>query len=90
MTYPKPTRRHFTEAARAAAVEARRFKRNNGPPLNTPEVFVVRSDEAHARFRWEVRRFGSVVVGRSACTYATTDAARSAGCDILARPQGQA
>lgn len=83
MPLDKPNRRHFTEAARAAAAEARRRKREEALPRETPEVFVVRQPEAHLQFIWEIRRFGAVVLGRGEVGHASPRAARSAGLEVL-------
>lgn len=79
MPLKKPTRRHFTPAAQAAAIEARRRKREAAAPRDTPEVFVVRLPGTHLQFRWEIRRFGAVVLDRSSADYSTVLGARSAG-----------
>lgn len=83
MPFDKPNRRHFTEAARAAAAEARRRKREEALPRETPEVFVVRQPQANLQFMWEIRRFGAVVLGRGEVGYANPRAARSAGLEVL-------
>lgn len=81
MPLSKPTGRHFTEAARAAAIEGRRRKAAEAAavPRDMPEVYVVRLQGAHLRFEWEIRRFGAVVLDRSITSYPTMQEARSAG-----------
>lgn len=76
-------RRHFTEAARAAAIEARRRKRVNAVPLDVLRLFVVRPAQTHGVFGWEIRRFGGVVLHRSVVEYSTMAEARAAGEQAL-------
>lgn len=91
MGFQKPvSRRHFTDAARAAAVEARRRKRETAVPRETPEIYVVRLPGAHLRFSWEIRRFGAVVLEKAETSYPTMQDARAAGETILARQQVEA
>ena len=78
-----PSRRHFTDAARAAALEARRRKREAAIPRGTPEVFVVRLPGASLLFGWEIRRFGAVVLDRSRADYPTMRDAYVAGREAL-------
>ena len=70
-------RSHFTEAARAAALVARRRKAENAAPVDTPAVFVTRLSDG--RFGWQVRRFGALVIQQSDVPYPTPVEARSAG-----------
>ena len=70
-------RRHFTDAARVAALAARRQKTENALPVDTPAVFVVRHEDG--RFGWEIRRYGAVLLRRGAETYETAVLARAAG-----------
>ncbi|WP_237478368.1 hypothetical protein [Lichenibacterium dinghuense] len=80
MPSQKPaSRRHFTPAARALAIEARRRKQETALPKGTPEVFVVRDDDPIRGYGWEIRRFGAVVLDKGLAIYSTTQAARSAG-----------
>lgn len=79
----KPTRRHFTAAAQAAAIEARRRKREAALPRDLPEVFVVRRPGAGLVFGWEIRRFGAVVLDAGSTDYSTMQGARSAGKSAL-------
>ncbi len=83
MPLSEPTRRRFTDAARAAALEARRRKRETAIPRETPDVFVVRLPGAALQFGWEIRRFGAVVLDRSRADYATTRDAYAAGREAL-------
>ena len=79
----------FSDAARAAAIEARRRKREQAVPLGTPEVFVVRRPDACLGYGWEIRRFGAVVLDRSVTDYSTLQGARSAGeAALTGRPCG--
>lgn len=80
----RPTKRHFTDAARAAALEVRRRNRELALPKNIPEVFVVRLAAAHLSFGWEIRRFGGVVLDKSGMGYASMQEAHIAGCEALA------
>ncbi|MBE7190301.1 hypothetical protein [Jatrophihabitans endophyticus] len=78
-----PSRRYFTETARAAAAEARRRKRDEALPPGTPEVYAIRLSDRHLRFGWEIRRFGGIVLHRGETGYASPAAARSAGLRAL-------
>ncbi|WP_237482956.1 hypothetical protein [Lichenibacterium dinghuense] len=73
MPLTRPTRRHFTEAARAAAIEARRRKREAALPRDTLEVFVVRRPTGGLEYGWEIRRFGALVFDKSLKDYSTAD-----------------
>ena len=65
MPYEKRSNaRHFTEAARAAAVAARRVKAAEFQSFGAPELFVVRASSGDMAFTWELRRFGGVVIQR--------------------------
>ncbi len=79
MSLSKPNRRHFTPAARAAAIEERRRRWKATPPRDTLEVFVVRRSTANLVFGWEIRRFGAVVIDKSVPDYSSMQEARSAG-----------
>lgn len=86
MEITKPNnRRHFTDAARAAAAVARRLKKENPAPIDTLKVFAVR--QADGRFGWEIRRFGALVIQRSVMTYSSLIEARSAGEQALPEVQ---
>ena len=78
-------RRHFTEAARAAALIARRRKAENPVPVSTPAVFVTRLSDG--RFGWEIRRFGALVIRRGDMAYPTFLEARFAGERALSEVQ---
>lgn len=80
----KPTRRYFTSAARAAAAEAIRRKKENAIPKDRPSVFVVRVPPTNKDYGWEIRRYGNIVLRRSAETFATLSEARIAGDIALA------
>ena len=83
----KTTRRHFTDAARAAALKARRRKQESRAAVENdgPEVFVVRHLGGILAFHWELRRFGGVVVDRSDAVFPCTSEARAAGDRALSR-----
>ena len=67
----KPTNRHFTEAARAAAKIARQLEKEQARVPNRPEVFAVRdTSDAHS-FEWQIRRFGGVVLDTSMTRFAS-------------------
>ncbi len=85
-----PSRRHFTDAARAAALVARRRKREAAVPREMPDVFVVRLSGAALRFGWEIRRFGAVVLDRSRADYPTTRDAYAAGREALSSQGSEA
>lgn len=78
-----PTRRHFTQAARAAALESRRRKREQKVQPDLPEVFVVRRAENERRFEWQIRRFGGVTLDRSSEMFDSVQAAQIAGRQAL-------
>ena len=80
MNLHKPaTRRHFTEAARAAAAEARRRKREHPVAKDCPEIFAVRLVAPSIEFGWEIRRYGAIILDKSSMGYPTASAALSAG-----------
>ena len=88
MPYGKPTRRHFTDLARAAAQEGRRRRQEARAVVSKdcPEVFVVRHlGGGTLAFLWEIRRFGGVVVDRSTEIFVRTSDARAAGDHALSR-----
>lgn len=75
----RPNRRHFTDAARAAAKEARRRKKEMQSDPNRPEIFVARAGPESRCFVWEIRRFGGVLLDRGTAPYDDAAEARSAG-----------
>ena len=79
-------RRHFTDAARAAARLARERKREVRAAMGSdvPEIFVVRHGDCTLQFHWEIRRFGGVVLDRSEAMFSSTVAARLAATRALA------
>ncbi len=83
MPADRPSKRHFTEAARAAALEARRRKREQALPSGIPEVFVIRRPIGGRGYGWEIRRFGGVILDRSSTHYSTMQGARFAGHSAL-------
>lgn len=74
-------KRHFTDAARAAAQAARRAKWAEPDRFGEPEMFVVRSDDKG--FTWELRRFGGVVLERGAGAFGDVASAKDAGSEAL-------
>lgn len=77
---PRKTRRHSTEAARAASIAVRKAKAAG--TVGLPELFIVKAEDP--TFTWELRRFGGVVLQRGAESFATVALARSAGEAALA------
>lgn len=75
----RPNRRHFTDAARAAAKEARRRKKEMQADPNRPEIFVARAGPESRCFVWEIRRFGGVLLDRGTAAYEDVAEARMAG-----------
>lgn len=76
---PRSPGRHFTDAARAAGLEARRRKAKPPALKGVPEVFAVHLPSAAKTFSWEIRRFGSLVLERGIDRFATVGEARVAG-----------
>jgi hypothetical protein len=80
------TRRHFTEAARQAALARRReIAALPKVPSGTLALFIIRGAEHGNDYGWEIRRFGAIVVARSECGYPAPLAARQAGEEALGR-----
>lgn len=78
------TRRHFTQAARDAALARRReIAAQPKDPSGALDLFVIRGAEHGNDFGWEIRRFGAIVVARSSCGYPAPTAARQAGEEAL-------
>ena len=74
------TRRHFTEAARQAALQRRReIAAMPKEPSGTLAMFVVRGAARGNDYGWEIRRFGAIVVARSLEGFPAPLAARQAG-----------
>ena len=65
------------EAARAAAAEALRVKRESPDNFGVPELFVVR--DGGSGFTWELRRFGGVLLQRGAEVFPSQALARNGG-----------
>ena len=80
----RSTRRCFTDAARAAALAARRAKACL-PKGDGLEVFAVRATDGHKTFAWEIRRFGGVTVELGQAVFPTHAEALAAGRRALAR-----
>ena len=74
--------RHIIEAARAAALETRRRKREAAVSREMPDIFVVRLPGTALRFGWESRA-GAVVLDRSRIDYPTMRDAYAAGRSAL-------
>lgn len=70
-------RRRFTEAARIAAAEARKAKREGPDTFGSPELFVVKAGERS--FTWELRRFGGVLLQRGPASFDSMALARIDG-----------
>lgn len=73
-----------SEAARLAAIAKRREIAAIPKDKARVEVFVVRRDALGRSFGWEIRRFGSIVVERSAACFASIEHAMEAGEAALA------
>ena len=77
-------RRHFTEAARDAALARRReIAAMPKDPSGMLAIFIVRGAARDNDYGWEIRRFGAIVVARSSAGYPTQVAARLAGEEAL-------
>ena len=76
-------KRPFNDARQAAALEGRRRKSEAALPKNTPEFFVVREPPTELMFRWEIRRFGALVLEMGRVDYSTINEARMAGESAL-------
>lgn len=80
-----------SDIARAAAVEARALRLAQGlidggeGASAVPSLFIVRADGAAAACRWEIRRFGALVLSRSAVDFPDAAMARREGEAALAR-----
>ena len=75
--------RRFSQAARAAAAEARRRRMAERGPIDEPGLFVVRDERSQCDFRWEIRKYGGIVVERSAEAFGSLRHARSLGENAL-------
>ena len=82
MPSPPKSARRFTEAARLAAAEARRAKREGPDTFGLPELFTVK--DGNRGFTWELRRFGGLVLQRGSETFPNAATARADGEDALA------
>ena len=69
--------KHFTDAAREAAIAARRAKAAEPDTFGMPELFIVKAGD-HG-FTWELRRFGGVMLQRGAEAFASQALARVDG-----------
>ena len=87
---PEPFRksnRHFTEAARQAAMAARAAKKAEPDHFGEPELYIIRAGDK--AFTWELRRFGGVVLGRGEQPFATRAEAEAAGAAALSTMEQQ-
>lgn len=75
-------RRHFSAAAREAALLARAAKRALPDRFGEPDVFIVRNEPDRA-FTWELRRFGGIVLQRGEASFPTAALAKAAGAAAL-------
>lgn len=81
----KPDRRHFTEAARAAAAVARAKKAAlKAATKNDLEIFVLRRAADDQSYSWQIRKFGGVILFEAEMAYATPAEARRGAVDALA------
>ena len=76
--------RHFTEAARAAAIKARAAKWAESDCFGKPDLFVVRAPSGDMSFTWEIRRYGGIVVSKGRDSYPMMALAKAAGLHALA------
>lgn len=81
MSSPPKSSRQFTEAARLAAAEARRAKREGPDDFGVPELFIVR--KGNRGFTWELRRFGGMELQRGSETFSDAASARADGEEAL-------
>ncbi len=77
-------RRHFTDAARAAAKAARAAKRALPSTFGLPELFVVRAPSGDMAFTWEIRRHGGLVLQKGTNGLASMVLAKAEGEHALA------
>ena len=75
--------RRCTEKARAAALEARRFRKRFPRVKQTLEVFVMRWSSGGA-YGWEIRQFGGIVLKTGTAAFHTHAEAREDGGRALA------
>ena len=73
---------HFTEAARKAAAEALRAKREAPDTFGQPEMFIIRVGSRN--LTWELRGFGGVLLERGTEAFASPALARADGKAALA------
>ena len=74
---------YFTPAARLAATAARKRRFEDRGPLDQPQIFVVRSAPEESRYRWEIRKFGGILLERSLDVYDSQAAARRAAEGVI-------
>ena len=74
-----------TPEGKRHSAEARRHASAQRPATSAPEVFVVRLASSKP-YGWQIRKFGSFVLSRSAAGYATELQARTAGENALNEP----
>lgn len=78
---------HPLQEEPAASASERAFNRRREEALQ--KVFVVRLPPPSMGFRWEIRRFGSLVLSRSETEYPTSAEAKAAGEAAMAAGAGQ-
>ncbi len=85
MPYRNPaSRRHFTEAARAAARAAWAEKLTLPSKFGHPELFVVRAPSDATTYTWEIRRHGGVLLQKGKEGFASVVLAQSEGEHAMA------
>lgn len=67
------------------AREARHARHQERRAASILGVFVIRAPPPAHGFRWEIRRFGTIVLRAGADAYATPAAAQAAGETVRAR-----
>ena len=71
----------FTEQARAAAAIARKKKAELKAQTQTEmEVFAIRIDNV---YKWQLRKFGGIILASGDQSFTSADAARAAGTSAL-------
>ncbi len=81
---PNSSGRRFSQAAREAAVAARKAKALLQMDPAAPRVFIVRYGAPTTPFTWEIRRFGGVVLVKGDSGYTSLEMAWAAGEAMLA------
>lgn len=77
-------RRHFTEAARAAAAIARAKRAAlKAATKNDLEVFVLRPKHGGQDYTWQIRKFGGLIVAEGEASFPSIAEARRDGLAAL-------